>query len=157
MTAVAVREITLLNADYQPLGKITFQKAMRLLVKEKAVVEEADESKGRLREWVYPKVIRLISLAKLNYKKLYGTPIVSKNGVLRRDGFKCGYCGNTAKTVDHVMPRSRGGTNDWMNLVAACFPCNNRKGNKTPEEARMPLLFKPFKPTRQQIIAVSTK
>lgn len=157
MTTVAVRDILLLNADYQPLGKVTFEKAMKLLVKEKAVVEEADESRGFLREWLYPKVIRLVRMAKLNYKKIYGTPIVSKNGVLRRDGFTCAYCKGPAKTIDHILPRSRGGDNSWKNLVAACFDCNNKKDSMTPEEARMPLLFKPFVPTRQQLIAVSTR
>lgn len=155
----AIRDIELLNADYQPLGRVTFQKAVRLLAKEKAVVEIADETKGRLREWLYPKVIRLVKIAKLNYKKLYGTPLVSKSGVLRRDGYKCAYCGDHAKTIDHIMPRSRckSDPNTWLNMVAACFSCNNKKDNKTPQEAGMKMLFMPFTPTRAQLIAASSK
>lgn len=162
MTTIAVREIELWNADYQPLGKVTFQKAMRLLAKEKAIVEVADETKGKLREWAWPKIIRLVHMAKLNYRKIYGIPQVSKNGVLRRDGYRCAYCGGSAKTIDHIMPKSRCKSdkeaNTWMNLVAACFNCNNRKDNKTPQEAGMPLAYlKPFVPTRAQILAASTR
>jgi 5-methylcytosine-specific restriction endonuclease McrA len=59
---------------------------------------------------------------------------VSRRGVLRRDGHRCAYCGGHATTVDHVLPRSRGGADTWENLVACCVSCNNAKGNRTPEE-----------------------
>lgn len=67
-------------------------------------------------------------------------------GVLRRDRHTCAYCGHRATTVDHVRPRCQGGPTTWNNLVAACFPCNQRKGGRTPEQAGMPLRFSPRSP-----------
>jgi 5-methylcytosine-specific restriction endonuclease McrA len=66
--------------------------------------------------------------------------------VLARDGRHCGYCGRTASTVDHVLPRSRGGAHTWLDTVAACGGCNQRKGDRTPSEARMPLRPAPAVP-----------
>jgi len=152
MTTLAIRSVELWNADYQPLGMITVQKAVRLLAKGKAVVEEADVTRGYLRDWAYPKVVRLKEFVKVNYKRLYGKPLFSKSGVLKRDRYKCCYCGKTAKTIDHVMPRSRGGPNDYLNTVAACFPCNNKKDNMTPKEAGMRMLFQPYVPTKAQLM-----
>lgn len=151
-TANADRSIVLLNASYEELGKLSLQKAARLLALGKAVVHEADESGRRLRDWAYPKIIRLVYYVKVNYEKLYGVPLFSKHGVLLRDGRKCGYCLGPAKTIDHIMPRSRGGSNTWDNTVAACFSCNNKKDNKTPTEAGMKLLLKPFIPTRANLL-----
>jgi len=67
---------------------------------------------------------------------------------LKRDGHKCAYCGrgDLPFTIDHVIPKSKGGEDTWENLVTACLPCNNRKGNRTPEEASMKLRIKPYKP-----------
>lgn len=71
---------------------------------------------------------------------------LSRRGVLRRDAHTCAYCGGGANTVDHVIPRSRGGQNSWTNLVACCRACNNTKGNRTPEEMGWKLLFTPVEP-----------
>ncbi len=146
--------VVLYNADYSVLGNIAWSKAIRLLVKNKAVIEEYDpfNLERRLRPWPFPEAIRLTSLAKVNYKKLNGVPLFSKSGVLKRDNYKCCYCGRSAKTIDHVMPRSRGGANDYLNTVAACFPCNNKKDNKTPKEAKMPMRWQPYVPTKQQLM-----
>ena len=70
----------------------------------------------------------------------------SKEGVLRRDRHRCAYCGRTATTVDHVLPRSRGGRSSWTNCVASCVQCNSRKANRTPAEARMRLQWEPHQP-----------
>lgn len=76
----------------------------------------------------------------------------SRVGVLLRDRGRCAYCGRAAATtMDHVLPRSRGGATSWANAVAACEPCNARKGDRTPEEAGMPLRWDPFVPTRVQL------
>jgi 5-methylcytosine-specific restriction endonuclease McrA len=74
--------------------------------------------------------------------------VLSRKNILRRDGFKCAYCGrgDLPLTVDHIIPRSKKGKNSWTNLVAACTKCNNRKGDRTPDEAGMKLLVKPFAP-----------
>lgn len=80
----------------------------------------------------------------------------SARALFARDGHKCAYCGgqfsNMALTQDHVIPQAQGGNDDWVNLVSACFPCNNRKGNRTPDEVGMPLLYKPYTPTRAQYL-----
>lgn len=151
-TANRVRSIVLLNSSYEPLGKLSIEKAVRLLALGKAVVHEADECGRRLGNWAYPKVIRLVYFVKVNYSKLHAVPEYSKHGVLLRDKHKCAYCLKSAKTIDHVFPRSRGGKNDWKNTVAACFSCNNKKDNKTPEEAGMVLRIKPFAPTRAMLL-----
>jgi 5-methylcytosine-specific restriction endonuclease McrA len=71
---------------------------------------------------------------------------VSRRGVLRRDEHRCAYCGGHAATVDHVLPRSRGGPDTWDNLVACCVRCNNLKGNRTPEEKGWTLRVRPRAP-----------
>ena len=157
MTAAVVggRHIELLNASYEPLGKLTMQKAVRLLSLGKAVVHQADESGRKIGEWAYPKVLRLTYYVRINYKSMYGVPQLTKRGILLRDNFKCAYCGKAAKTLDHITPRSRGGANSWMNLVSSCFPCNNKKDDRTPEEAKMPLLFvTPRIPTRAELMGI---
>lgn len=88
--------------------------------------------------------------------RLMGDKRKSSRSIFRRDNNTCAYCGShfsdTMLTLDHVQPSSRGGSNDWSNLVSACFPCNNRKGNRTPAEAGMPLKFKPYVPTKAQYL-----
>lgn len=78
---------------------------------------------------------------------------VSHATILQRDEATCAYCGAPATTIDHIIPSSRGGANTWDNLVCACLACNNRKGDKTPLEAGMELLFEPFPPrSRAEIL-----
>lgn len=80
----------------------------------------------------------------------------NSRALFKRDGFTCAYCGFTFPenqlTLDHVTPSSRGGGSGWDNLVTACSPCNNRKRDRTPEEAKMPLKFKPYVPSRAQYL-----
>jgi len=91
-------------------------------------------------------VLRLLRYVKTTF--IYArTPAWSKRAVLRRDRHLCAYCSGGADTVDHLLPQSRGGKNTWLNTVAACTRCNNRKANRTPAEAAMPLAWKPAVPT----------
>lgn len=140
--------IVLLNASYEPLStNVTLKRAARLLVKGKAIILEA--AAGRfLRHWPWPKVLILVQYVRIAHEVLYRQPTVTRKGVLRRDQHRCAYCGKQASTIDHLVPKSRGGAMTWLNLVAACTPCNGAKRNRTPEEARMPLLFEPFVPSR---------
>jgi 5-methylcytosine-specific restriction endonuclease McrA len=82
------------------------------------------------------------------------TPCVTKSKLLRRDRHTCAYCGDgfgaADLQVEHIVPDSRGGAYSWMNLVAACGPCNGRKADRTPEEANMPLLYLPYVPSRHE-------
>jgi 5-methylcytosine-specific restriction endonuclease McrA len=98
----------------------------------------------------WPSVIRLSRYISLPYKKV----ILTRKNILRRDSFRCGYCGrgDLPLTVDHIIPKARGGQDTWENLICACTVCNNKKGDRTPEEAGLKLLFKPFVPNHIMFI-----
>jgi 5-methylcytosine-specific restriction endonuclease McrA len=98
----------------------------------------------------WPSIIRLSFFVRVPYKKV----VLTRKNILRRDGFKCAYCGRSdlPLTLDHIVPRARGGSDSWENLVCACTACNNRKGDRTPWEARMDMLYKPFKPSHIMFI-----
>lgn len=132
------RTVTLLNASYEPLGHVDFPKAVRMLFRQVAVVEEGDETR-RIGPHPWPRVLRLVRYVFQAW--LYRDAAWHRGGVFLRDKHRCAYCGAKATTVDHLVPRSRGGQWSWLNCVAACSPCNARKGSRTPEEARMPLRF----------------
>lgn len=92
----------------------------------------------------WPNVIRLKRYISVPYQNI----ILTRRNILKRDGHKCAYCGrgDLPFTIDHIVPKSKGGEDTWENLVTACLPCNNKKGNRTPEEASMKLRIKPYKP-----------
>lgn len=139
-------EVLVLNQDYQPISVCSVQRSVKLVFLEKAellhddpdrVIRTVDE------EFQYPSVIRLRRYIRLPYAKI----VLSRSNIMKRDNHKCQYCGTKADlTLDHVMPRSRGGKDTWENLVTACNHCNVKKGNRTPDEAAMPLRIKPYKP-----------
>lgn len=142
--------VLVLNASYERLHYVSLQHAVRMLARQVAVVEEA--AAGRpLGPWPRPKVLRLVRYISTRWRHRQ-RPGWSKRALLERDEHCCGYCGGPASTVDHVLPRSRGGADSWLNTVAACARCNNRKRDRTPEEAGMPLLSKPFVPSWEQIL-----
>jgi 5-methylcytosine-specific restriction endonuclease McrA len=154
MTAAVAQTqpITLLNASYEVLSsRVTPQKAARLLALDKVTIEEEDPERQLMGVWNYPLVLKLKYYVRVAYEKLHGAPRVSKRGVLVRDKHTCAYCTAEANTIDHILPRSRGGKNLWENLVASCGPCNRKKGNRTPEEAHMKLLIKPYRPKRSDL------
>ena len=92
----------------------------------------------------YPSVIRLSKYLRIPYKRIE----LSRKNIHRRDGFRCQYCGEKSgdMTIDHIVPKSRGGLDSWDNLVTACRKCNNKKGSRTPQEANMILLNVPSRP-----------
>ena len=142
--------VSLLNASYEPMGTVTFQHAVRMLFRQVATVEEAHDDK-MIGPHPWPRVIRLVRYVAATW--MYRPAAFSRAGVLKRDRHRCAYCGNQATTIDHLVPRSRGGTWTWLNTVAACEPCNLRKADRTPREARMRLLVQPYVPTRAQLAA----
>jgi len=101
-----------------------------------------------------PKVIRLLGYDRLPKQDVK----LNRRNIFARDQNKCQYCGGRFPTaelsLDHVHPRSQGGTSTWTNLVCCCVSCNARKGGRTPEQARMPLIKKPVKPTRNPVISI---
>lgn len=150
-----MERVILLNGDYSFLNIISWKKAMCLMAKGK--VEVVKTSKKIIRSvenaWVInvPKVLRLIKLI----RTIYRTKVpFSKRNVLYRDKFTCQYCGRTKikLTIDHIIPKSRGGRSTFENCVASCKPCNNKKEDKTPNEAKMSLIRKPVQPTIMEFL-----
>lgn len=136
--------VLVLNASYQPLNLVNLRRAVVLVLKKKAEIIE--EGEGTLRSekltMPFPTVIRLAHYVRVPYRSV----ALSRRAVFARDNHTCQYCGGRAESIDHVVPRSRGGEHTWENVVAACRKCNTRKMNRLPAEAGLKLLRKPFEP-----------
>ena len=140
--------VLVLNAGYEPLHRVSIPHAIRMLVREVAVVEEAHDGKT-IGEFPLPLVLRLVRYVKLSWRT--AVPKWSKRRLLERDSHRCAYCGKEATTVDHVLPRYHGGQTTWENTVACCLKCNGRKGSRTLEKSGMKLMFKPYAPSWYEI------
>lgn len=142
MTNLMTTPVLVLNASYEPVNITGARRAIVLLVKGAAVVEEAHDPYVHVGLQL-PCVIRLRQYRRVPVR----VQVLSRKNVLIRDGYTCQYCGEKLPghllTLDHVIPSSRGGKSRWENLVAACEPCNRRKANRTPEEVGMVLLRAP--------------
>jgi 5-methylcytosine-specific restriction endonuclease McrA len=136
-------KVLVLNASYEPLNITSWRRAVVLLIKGKA---EQVEHNGKIvyAELPLPTVIRLRHYVRVPYKEI---PLTRRN-ILHRDGHSCQYCGYAGDdlTLDHVVPRSRGGGDSWENIVTACVRCNVKKGSRTPKEANMLPRHTPHKP-----------
>jgi 5-methylcytosine-specific restriction endonuclease McrA len=149
----------LLNADYTFLNLIDWKRAVCLLAKGKVeVLKHSDsvvKSPGGI-EFKIPSIMRLIKLIRTIYRT--GVAFNRKN-ILVRDGFRCAYCGEKSQklTIDHIIPRSRGGRDSFENCVAACRSCNRRKGGRMPSEANMHLILKPYQPTISEFLRMRLK
>ena len=145
----------LLNATFEPLCVVPLRRAVVLVLSQKAVVVShgAGEYRSERMSVALPSVIRLTHYVKVPYRT---TVSLSRKAVLARDGGRCVYCGGHASTVDHVVPRSRGGEDRWDNVVAACGRCNNRKAHHTLSELGWTLPRQPYAPhgTAWVIIAI---
>ncbi|MFF7712159.1 HNH endonuclease [Streptomyces sp. NPDC007988] len=142
-----MRDTLVLNASFEPLSTVTLNRAVVLVLQDKAVVEQAHPAlrvRAAAVELPVPRVIRLCRYVRVPFRRQAPW---SRRGVLVRDQHRCAYCGKRATTVDHVVPRSRGGADSWLNTVASCAEDNHRKADRTPEQAGMPLLHEPFVPT----------
>lgn len=139
--------VLVLNQDYSALTVCSVERAIILIHLQKVHLVEAVEGeyiRSPSTRLPWPSIVRLKSYVRVPYKKV----MLSRKNVLRRDRNTCQYCGATSNlTIDHILPKSRGGRDTWTNLVAACVSCNNRKGDCTPEEAGMELLRDPFRPS----------
>jgi 5-methylcytosine-specific restriction endonuclease McrA len=138
--------VLVLNANYEPLNVSSVRRAMGLVLHGKA--ELVLNGRGMVRTpsdaFPCPSIIRLGRMVRRPRPRVK----LSKREVFRRDGHTCQYCGQRTQqlTIDHVVPRRHGGSHTWSNVVAACAPCNRRKGGKVPSKARMCLRRKPFEP-----------
>ena len=141
------RPVLVLNASYEPVHVCAVRRALVLIVKGVAAAEEAGEGliRSPSQSFEVPSVIRLLKYRRIPRQ----VRAISRKNILIRDQYTCQYCnrefGAGELTLDHVVPRSRGGTNTWENLVASCLGCNNRKGDRLPSEASM-TLRRPPKP-----------
>lgn len=139
-------QVLVLNQDYQPLTVCSVKRSVLLVFMGKAELLHR-HPKRRIRSvsqsFDYPTVVRLLDYINVPFNNI----VVSRKNILKRDGHRCQYC-NTREdlTIDHVIPRSRGGRDTWKNLVTCCASCNIKKGNRTPREANMKLLTRPYKP-----------
>jgi 5-methylcytosine-specific restriction endonuclease McrA len=140
-----VDTVLVINADLGPLHRVSLRHAVRMLVRRVAEVHEAEPDR-LIGVYPMPTVVRLVRYVVTKWRYSAG-PAWSRAGVLARDGRRCGYCVGAATTVDHILPRCRGGRNTWLNTVAACDGCNQRKGDRTPAEAGMVLRFEATVPT----------
>jgi len=146
----------LLNADYTFLNVVHWKRAICLMAKGK--VEVLKDSSGTVKSsagaiFKIPAVMRLIKLIRTIYRT--GVAFCKKN-IFIRDAFKCAYCGTTKMrlTIDHLIPKSRGGQSTFENCVAACKPCNIKKGDQTPREAKMFLNVRPVQPTISEFLRI---
>ncbi len=149
----------LLNADYSFLNLVSWKRALRLLTKDKVRVLSSSEMVVNGVDGYavkVPAVMRLIKLIRTIYRAK--VPF-SKRNVLLRDGLKCAYCGAVTRhlTLDHIIPRSRGGKTTFENCVGCCAPCNNKKDCRTPREAGMHLKIKPYQPTISEFLRIKFK
>jgi 5-methylcytosine-specific restriction endonuclease McrA len=142
-----VQQALVLNATYEPLSVVSARRAVVLLVREKAelVEEQGGRWSSERMSVPVPSVIRLVRYVRVPYRRR--VPL-NRRAVFTRDHHTCQYCGGRAENLDHVVPRSRGGSHTWENVVAACRACNTRKGDRTPDEAGMQLGERPHAPRR---------
>jgi 5-methylcytosine-specific restriction endonuclease McrA len=151
-----VQQVLVLNASYEPLNVCSVRRATVLVFKGKAEILETLDNPftSSTTKYPWPHVIRLVQYVKVPraIKRK-----ISRRALFARDGWKCVYCGNAngRLTLDHVVPRSKGGDSVWENVVTSCAPCNLKKGNKDPHEIGMVLHVQPKAPPPQLFIQLA--
>lgn len=143
-----------LNATYEPLCVVPIRRAVVLVLKQKAEIvhEDGGVLHSERAEVPIPSVIRLKYVVRVPYRARVS---LSRRAVFVRDSFACQYCGHPAENVDHIVPRSRGGTHTWGNVVAACRRCNTHKEDRLPHEAGLKLRRRPTVPHETVWIVVA--
>ena len=137
--------VLVLNFDYTPLNVTSVWRGFVLVDKGKAEIVKSDENPivAGYNTYVRPVIIRLLKYIK--HRTRAARP--NRNRIYKRDNYECVYCGSKKElTLDHVLPKSKGGRNEWTNLVTSCMKCNRKKADKTPEEAKMTMRVKPHIP-----------
>lgn len=139
--------VLVLNQNYEPLNVCNVRRALVLVLRGKAEVLETAAAAvyhTARSTFALPSVIRLVHMIKRPRPKVR----LTRKEIFARDGWVCVYCGRATRdlTLDHVMPRHRGGPHTWENLVSACKSCNHKKAGRTPAEARMAMLHEPAIP-----------
>ncbi|WP_192085716.1 HNH endonuclease [Algoriphagus sp. Y33] len=141
------KRVLVLNMDHSPVAVVSPQKAIVLLLMEKAnclSVYDLLQIRTVSRSFEYPAVICLNHYKNIPYRGV----LLNRINLFRRDHGECQYCGSKRQlTIDHVVPRSKGGKSSWTNLTTACHRCNVLKGDKSPEQVGLTIKTKPFKPS----------
>ena len=137
--------VLVLNSDFSPINVTSLHRGFTLVYKGKAeVLKSSDEPiVCGVKKYLKPLIIRLLNYVSFQKRRIR----VNRHRIMRRDGYSCVYCGSKKNlTIDHVIPKSKGGDNTWKNLVTCCSPCNLKKGDKSLEEVGMKLIKKPTEP-----------
>ena len=149
----------LLNATFEPLRVISWQKAITLVCQGKVEIIDVynREIRGVTISFKLPSILRLLKFVRL--RKGHDTVKFSRANIFARDNYSCQYCGDKFRsedlTFDHVMPAAHGGKKTWENIVTACIDCNNEKANRTPDGADMRLIKKPEKPRWMPTVTIT--
>jgi 5-methylcytosine-specific restriction endonuclease McrA len=161
---VLMDSVLLLNASFAPLSVIPMRRAISLIARGcvEAATDETITIQGASEPFHLPTVIRLQRYVNVPQRRATWT----RSAVFKRDNYRCIYCGiqigNTRSgrilqkddfSLDHIIPRSRGGKNTWGNTACSCFHCNQRKADRTPHEAAMPMLWEPKIPRVNYVVA----
>lgn len=138
-------QVLVLNSDFSPHNVTTLRRGFILVEKGKAeVLQKGEDIITSVGNFVRPLVIRLLNYVRYRPKGIG----ITRKRIFKRDNYECCYCGSKRNlTVDHVIPKSRGGSNYWDNLVTSCGRCNSNKDNMTPEEAGLKMRYKPTVPS----------
>lgn len=153
-----MEQTLVLNATYEPLGVISWQRAMTLLYQNKVEVVATYERfiRGVTARIALPSVLRLLRHVRL--RRIFSEVPFSRSNVYTRDEHLCQYCGGefdpSHLTFDHVVPVARGGLKSWENIVTCCIECNRKKGDRLPEERGMRLIRKPRRPDLPRVLAL---
>ena len=137
--------VLVLNSDFSPINVTSLHRGFSLVYKGKAgILKSSDEPiVCGIKQYVRPLIIRLLNYVNFQRRRIR----VNRHRIMRRDGYSCVYCGNKKElTIDHVIPKSKGGDNSWNNLVTCCSPCNLKKGDKLLHETNMRMIKKPTEP-----------
>lgn len=154
-----MEQTLLLNASYEPLKVVHWQKAITLFCQGKVEVIAVYDREIRAVSVSFklPSVIRLLRFVKI--KRRFDYVPFSRANIYARDNHTCQYCNDGFSmadlTFDHVVPVAQGGRKDWENIVTCCVPCNRRKGGRTPGEARMRLVRHPRRPDSAPAIRIT--
>ena len=148
MNSILNRKVLVLNQSYEPLMVINAKRAIVLIIKDKVKMLEkySENIRAVQNSFDLPSVIRLNFYVHLKYKDI----VLNRRNILKRDDYRCQYCAKQTAplTLDHIVPKNKGGKDSWENLVAACSKCNTRKGDTLLKHMDMKLLKKPRKPSK---------
>jgi len=155
-TRIPREGVVVLNASFEPLGVVPVARAMVYLMRERATIVDAIPGRT-LRsaegEFPFPRVVQFREMIRVPYR--YGPVAFSRQRMLERDNYECCYCGKRASTVDHVLPKSRGGVDSFEGCVSACARCNGFKADRTPEEAGMKMRYQPRIVTSRETLVLA--